>query len=217
MADAGARLGRLRYASGPTEVIYFLLPPSGPRPTSLVAGALFTASLALFDTLLVVAALWMLCRGDRDGVAGRAGHGGAGVCGKPRPRRGPLRNRGTPGSDRRLAGPHRDLRRPGVGASRVPLPPPASSWGPHWCHSSSACLGFPTSWRQRPMPDPTATRSSDHAAGYPGSIRKAGFPTGPRPAGRQVPAAGAPLAWIAVRRRSAHRLPVWHRYGTDTS
>jgi hypothetical protein len=41
----------------------------------------------------------------------------------------------------------------------------------------------------------------------PGSIRKAGFPTGPIPVDCRGRAGGAPLAWIAVRRRSARRLP----------
>jgi hypothetical protein len=121
---------------------------------SLVAGALFTASLALFDTPVVVAALWMLCAAaiatalpvEQATVA----QASAGSLGRGMGLYETAALLGAVIASPVLAAVYgaRD------GASRVPLPPPASSWEPHWCHSSSACSDCPTSWHRRPMPDP---------------------------------------------------------------
>ncbi|MFL6187448.1 MAG: alpha/beta fold hydrolase [Actinomycetes bacterium] len=64
----------------------------------------------------------------------------------------------------------------------------------------------------RSWPSPPATRAGGVVRCCSGSIRLAGFPTDPIPADCRGPAGGAPLAWSAVRRRSARRLP---RRGSD--
>jgi hypothetical protein len=64
----------------------------------------------------------------------------------------------------------------------------------------------------RSWPSPQATRAGGVVRCCSGSIRLAGFPTDPIPADCRGPAGGAPLAWSAVRRRSARRLP---RRGSD--
>jgi hypothetical protein len=82
-----------------------------------------------------------------------------------------------------------------------PLPPP---WSDGWSGTFRQESDAKASNSQ--LAQPQATRTPVGRC-CPGSIRRAGFPTGPIPVDCRGRAAGAPLAWIAVRRRSARRLP----------